>query len=117
MSVVFLIALAFSLTLMFRRLFGNKTKRMVAKLEQIMMTMEAAAKASNLEVLHYATRQQIKVLRWLHMEGEWPEERVMEFIEKRGLVRFPHDPAVHALLVEMVRKAEQRYGLVGLADQ
>ena len=98
---------------MFGRLFGNKTKRMVAKLEQIMMTMEAAAKAGNLEVLHHATRQQLNVLHWLHIEGEWPEERRMEFIEKRGLVRSPHDPAVHALLVETVRKAEQRYGLAG----
>ena len=75
-SVALLIVLAFALSIMFGRLFGNKTKRMVAKLEQIMMTMEAAAKAGNLEVLHYAARQQLKVLHWLHVEGEWPEERV-----------------------------------------
>jgi hypothetical protein len=91
-------------------LFGSKTKRNVFKLERVMIMMETAAKAGDLPALHRLTREQTDLLGWLHTDGDWPEDRIDQFLRERGLVRSLHDPALRDLMAARLRQAETAGG-------
>lgn len=74
--------------------FGkSKTEKMVLKLERLMMIVENAYNKGKFDCARYGIQRQHEVLRWLNIEGEWPEEKVVEYIRNRGLVRSISDEA------------------------
>ena len=68
-------------------LFKNKTERMVLKLERLMMAIEHFYEKGKYDTARQAVREQHQVLKWLHYDGDWPEEKINQFLAERGLIR------------------------------
>jgi hypothetical protein len=83
------------------------------KLERLMIAMESAARADDLEALHKYSVDQTIVLRWLHLNGSMPEDQVVALLERRGLVKSFCDPEVQAMMQTKARRAEGIYGYIG----
>jgi hypothetical protein len=68
-------------------LFKSKTEKMVLKLERIMMAIEHFYEKGKYDTARQAVSEQLEVLKWLHYDGDWPEDKVSKFLVERGLVR------------------------------
>lgn len=95
-------------------LFGSRTKRKVLQLERIMMSMETAARKKELRALYVGMHEQVNVMRWLHDNGDWSKDEIMEFIFKRGLVRSLHDRELNDYMQEISFAAEEKFGVIGI---
>jgi hypothetical protein len=72
--------------------FGkSKTEKTVLKLERVMMAIEDAYEKGKYDIARAGVHEQTRVLRWLHIDGEWSEEQIGKFLEERGLVRSVSD--------------------------
>jgi len=91
-------------------LFKTKEQKFLEKLERIMMTMEAAARADKLDVLWYATREQIKMLRNLHDIGV-SQLNADNFLRSRNLVKSLSDEKMHRFMSQKVYESELIFGI------
>lgn len=81
--------------------FGkSKTEKMVLKLERVMMAIESAYEKGKLDAARFGVNEQMRILNWLQSEGEWSEDQVRQYLEKRGLVRAVSDESYRDEIVE-----------------
>lgn len=66
---------------------------MVMELETVMLSIEAAYDEGEYDVAHIGRQKELYILRWLNLNGTWSDERVMKYLEERGLVRSVRDEA------------------------
>ena len=71
----------------------TKTEKMVLKLERVMMSIESAYEKEKYDIARFGVQNQLSILHWLNLEGEWSEERVTRYLKERGLVRSISDEA------------------------
>jgi hypothetical protein len=68
--------------------FGKtKTEQMVLKLEEVMMSIEAAYDKGDYHLAHIGAHEKQCILLWLNLNGKWSEERITKYLQERGLVR------------------------------
>ena len=81
--------------------FGKpKGERLALKIERIMMAMEMAADKGKWDVAVYSSQQLVRTLGDLNCDTDWTEERLTDFLSKRGLVKSITDRNYHQWLVE-----------------
>lgn len=78
----------------------SKTQKMVEKLERRMIATEDAYKAGKLDVARHGSTEELKIMRWLNMEGEWSEREIDDFLRNRGLVQRVNDGNFHERMSE-----------------
>ena len=71
----------------------TKTEKMVLKLERVMMAIEAAYDKGKYDVARFGVQEELRILRWLHLDGGWSEVQIDKYLESRGLVRTIRDEA------------------------
>ena len=65
----------------------SKSEKLALRLERYMMSMEMAADKGRWDAAVYASRQMLPLLREIHLQNEWTDGALEEFLRKRGLVR------------------------------
>ncbi len=74
--------------------FGkSRTEKMVMELEAVMMSIEAAFDKGEYDLAHTGVHKQQWIMRWLNLNGKWSDERVTEYLKRRGHVRSLSDEA------------------------
>jgi hypothetical protein len=71
----------------------SKSERAAMAIERLMLTMEAAADKGNWDVAAYSAQKMLVPLREMNESGEWSEEDLQKFLQRRGLVKQVRDPA------------------------
>jgi uncharacterized protein (DUF2252 family) len=94
-------------------LFKKKTtEKVVLDLEVAMVCMEKAALKNDLGLLWSFGRKQLRHLQWLHSHGEWSEDEVMAYLQKRGNVRSLEGETLTRLMQDRMMQAELKHGLL-----
>lgn len=72
-------------------LFKSKTERMVLKLERLMIAVEHFYEKGKYDKARIAAGLQTQLIKRIHYDGDWSEEKIMLFLTERGLVRYIND--------------------------
>lgn len=68
--------------------FGkSKSEKLALKVESLMITIEAAANQGKWNVVVYVSQEQTRALREFRNLGEWSDQKLTDFLKKRGLVK------------------------------